>query len=126
MHFGPPLAEDNRRRAGRVRCERLRCTLVDGDGPEGTILDLSGTGARLQLRQKSPYKVGEPGIMIVQTMDGSVLAIGIKTVWCKKRGFRRHELGVTFGDQLPAIRAALASIVKSSTVTNTVYASSIE
>ncbi len=121
--LGPVQQSDNLRKYGRIRCERLRCTL---DGHEGTVVDLSAGGARLQFHGKTGYESGESGTLIVESDTAPPLSLGMKVMWVKKRGFRRHEVGISFGEPLAAVRAALGQVIRSASVTNTVYRETIE
>jgi hypothetical protein len=115
-----PAADDNRRHAGRVRCERLRCLFVLGTGIQSDVLDLSSTGLRVMCRHKLSVNTGDMINIVIESVAGN-LALVVKVVWCKKRGFRKRELGLTFGEPTPAVRSALNQILRTSSVTNTMY-----
>lgn len=119
--LGPASNPANNRRFGRVRCERLICS-IDGDiKHHGVVLDLSAGGARLQFKGRPPCKEGDAGTIVIESETVPPFSVSMKVVWRKKRGFRRYEIGVTFGEPPAPVRAALASIMRSASVTNTVY-----
>lgn len=115
-----PGNDDNRRLTGRVRCERLRCLFLRGHGVASDVLDLSSTGLRVMCRHKLTIEPGESINIVIESVSGN-LALTVRVVWCKKRGFRRRELGLTFGEATPGIRAALNQILRTSSVTNSMY-----
>lgn len=115
-----PSNDDNRRQTGRVRCERLYCVFQRGNGISSEVLDLSSTGLRVLCRHKLAVEAGETIIIVIESEVGN-LTLGVRVVWCKKRGFRRRELGLTFGQPTPAVRTALNHILRASSVANTMY-----
>jgi len=115
-----PAKEDNRRRTGRVRCERLKCVFLRGCGIDSEVKDLSSTGLRVMCRHRIAINPGETINIVIESVAGN-LSLTARVVWCKKRGFRRRELGLTFGDPSPATRSALNQILRTSSVTNSMY-----
>ena len=119
--LGPSKQGSNARRFGRVNCERLVCLLGGAEGQPGVVMDLSAGGARLLFKNKTGYKAGDQGNLVIESLTAQPLALGMTVVWCKKRGFRRHEIGVSFGEPPAELRAALVRVMRSTSVTNTVY-----
>lgn len=110
---------ENRRKYGRVRCERLTCVFEKG-GQEADILDISASGMRIQCKREPRVEVGETSQILVGAPNGTI-SLGAQVVWMKKRGFRRYELGLTFGEPTPLVKAALLLLVRTSTTTNTYF-----
>lgn len=115
-----PAKSDNRRLTGRVRCERLRCVFVQGAGIDSEVLDLSSTGLRVLCRHRLAVEAGQTIEIVIESVAGN-LAMNVRVVWSKKRGFRKRELGLTFGEPTPAMRIALNQILRTSSVTNAMY-----
>jgi len=79
----------NRRRPGRVRCERLACH-------GGRVLDLSLTGARLHIRSWTPPREGQNRLLVFETAMGPSHPFPSVVRWVKPVGRRRFEVGVEF------------------------------
>ena len=79
----------NRRRPGRIRCERLRCL-------GGRVLDLSVTGARLEVRAFRGPLAGERRAVVFETAFGQSSPFTVIVRWARKVSRFRHELGVEF------------------------------
>ncbi|MGE3108660.1 MAG: PilZ domain-containing protein [Phycisphaerales bacterium] len=121
--LGPSRGSKNDRKFGRVLCERIGCEL---EGCEGVVRDLSAGGARLQFRSRPPCREGEAASIVITSSTAPPLSISVRVIWRKKRGFRRHEIGVSFGEPTAATRAALGQVMRTSSVTNTVYRERID
>lgn len=91
-----------------------------GCGIDSEVLDLSSTGLRILCGHKLPINAGDTINIMIESVAGN-LALSVKVVWCKKRGFRKREVGLTFGQPTPAIRESLNQILRTSSVTNTMY-----
>lgn len=79
----------NKRRPGRMRCERLSCN-------NGLVLDLSQTGARLRLKSWVAPHRGEKRTLIFDTAMGKSAGFPCRVVWVRRIVWSRYELGVEF------------------------------
>ena len=103
---GPkPLRGDIRRKAGRVVCQDITCSL-------GDVLDLSASGMRVITRQ-SPPPTDQEVLLRLETLAGPI-CVPVKTIWVKKAGWGRREIGLTFGNMDTKSRHALAVIARAS------------
>ncbi|MBK7405016.1 MAG: PilZ domain-containing protein [Phycisphaerales bacterium] len=93
----------NRRRPGRVRCERLRCS-------NGTVLDLSRTGARIRVRSLFAPRAGQKRALVFQTVMGKSLPFPCRVVWVARRGALLHEVGVEFHGLTDSLQRQLVEI----------------
>ena len=89
VSFDEEVAGTNRRRPGRMRCERLFC-------PGGRVLDISRTGARLQVRSLRPPREGQRRVLVFTTASGPSLPYGAVTRWVKPVGRFSFEVGIQF------------------------------
>ena len=96
-----PDADDPRRRSSRHQASELRCDL-------GDVIDLSTFGMRIRCKGKPPVQVGEAGTVEITAEDGAV-KIPFETVWVRRTGFRKHEIGLKF----VKIGARVAEILES-------------
>ncbi len=96
----------NKRRHGRVVCRDVGCTL-------GEVLDLSASGLRVRGKGRPAVCVGDRFSLSIQTLDGPMLA-PVQVAWVKRSGFRKHEIGITFGETGPALVRALAALARAS------------
>jgi len=97
-----PRPEDGRRH-GRIQAQVVACSL-------GEVLDISGGGMRVTSATKPEVQVGDELTVTLQSFDGP-LAVMVRVVWSKRRGFKRHQLGLQFvnvGDDLRKRLSALA------------------
>lgn len=92
------------RRHGRLRCEAVTCSL-------GRVLDASASGMRVLCRGRLPVPMNEPFGMTIHAPEGPFTVIAT-AVWSKKVGFRRHEVGLVFGDLPPAARRSLTLLAR--------------
>lgn len=110
----------NNRRFGRVRCESLRCFFADHDNYEAEVLDLSASGMRLRLKRSLGITEGKV-MRVALFSSGGAVELPIKVVWMKRGGFRRFELGVTFGDPSEELRQKLSPIMRAAADNYVVY-----
>ena len=89
VSFREEIVDANRRRPGRVRCERLRCS-------HGEVVDLSVTGARLRLKGLFPPHKGYKREVVFETFMGPSLPFSCRVMWVKRVGLMRYEVGVEF------------------------------
>jgi hypothetical protein len=95
--------DDPRRNAERHHTD-LACDL-------GEVVDLSGTGMRITCKGKPQIKLGLVRKIKIRCADGNLLVIG-RSVWMKRRGLRRFEVGIQFVDLKPGVARALESLAK--------------
>jgi hypothetical protein len=89
VSFSEEGMASNRRRPGRIRCERLGC-------PGGRVLDLSRTGARLRIRAMSAPREGQKRLLVFSTAMGASLPYPSLVRWVKPLGMFSYEVGVQF------------------------------
>lgn len=106
-----PNAQSNSRRAGRVFCQDVRCTL-------GEIRDLSATGMRVRTRLKPP-PLGQPFTLTLESLDGP-LVVACELIWVRRTGFFQREVGVTFRGLDEKTRGALARLAQASAYNETI------
>lgn len=75
----------NRRRAGRLNCAELKCTL-------GTVVDVSMRGFRVMSKKDPEFLRGQIFEIELESM-GQAMLLPAKLVWVKKVG-RRFECGL--------------------------------
>jgi hypothetical protein len=92
---------DDPRKHGRLWLGgQVECSL-------GRILDISRGGARVL----SKHRVDGEGLIRIK-VTGGVLVVQSRVVWCRRRGFRKFELGLEFygvTDEVSNILAQLAT-----------------
>ncbi len=87
-----------RRKSGRLSGETVACNL-------GSIINLSAGGLRLLSRRRLN------GNLSVELWDAHRgLRLRGKVAWCRRIGFRKHEVGVEFLNISPDIAGKLAAI----------------
>jgi len=83
-------AEGERRRHGRLRCERTACCV-------GQVVDLSASGMRVQRRGRPLMEVGDDlTISVLHDGDDSAITLRARVVWIERSGFRKHIYGMEF------------------------------
>lgn len=91
----------NRRRAGRLVCNDLKCTL-------GVVLDVSVRGLRVITRQDPEFLRGRIFEIAIESM-GQVMKLPAKLVWVKKNG-RQYECGIETVAMGPGKQQALREL----------------
>ncbi len=101
-----PAAEANwrLRKAERFAGETVRCAL-------GEIIDVSATGLRVRCAGKPPIKPGGVLPLRLQFGDGS-MQLQAQVRWCKRRGLKRHEIGLQFVNLKPGMLKVLDAIAR--------------
>ena len=100
-----PLADHPNRKLPRHETDAVSCEL-------GKVLDLSGSGIRLQFKGRCPVKVGKTLPVKLKTPNGS-LPVTLRTVWRKRTGLMGgYEAGFQFVGIKPAQSVALATIAR--------------
>jgi hypothetical protein len=83
----------------------VRCSL-------GDLRDLSQAGARVITRGWRSRAQGEFVELLVQGVDGEI-RLRAEVVRTRRLGLFRHELGLSFKELSPEIRAALVGLARS-------------
>ncbi|MEM1331284.1 MAG: PilZ domain-containing protein [Planctomycetota bacterium] len=98
----------DRRIAGRLFCERLGCNY-------GRILDLSGTGARIQ-RPRFASRIRLGSVVQLQLVgEHACLRTEAQVVWIAPTGFGRESIGVRFAELSSEDKRALNLIAREHT-----------
>ena len=105
----PPERPDQRR-AGRLRCGDLRCSL-------GAVKDLSATGVLIS-RRKPAITDGPEGarpiVIWIENPGNGRVFLKARPVRCKRVGLMRHEVAYQFVELTDDKRAALVEIARGS------------
>lgn len=104
---------DEHRRAGRLRCQSIKCSL-------GQVVDLSGTGLRVQCKGRPDVPVNEPFGLSIHAPTG-MLTAPVTAVWVRKVGFRTYEIGLRFGELSAEAKTQLAVIARDAATNVTYY-----
>jgi hypothetical protein len=107
-HSGNP----NNRKAGRVRCQYVTCSL-------GEVRDLSSTGLRVLCKKNPGIAAGQAICFKLNTLDGAELPVTAEVAWARKAGWLKHELGMRFLDVSPELRLALLQLCRASAYNET-------
>jgi hypothetical protein len=105
VSFDERAAEANKRRPGRMRCERLACG-------RGQVLDLSQTGARIRTRSWFGPRKGERRRLTFDTAMGKSVPFTCRVVWVRRLVWTRYELGLEFLDLSDIQRHQLAEMAR--------------
>lgn len=103
LHDGPPPADNNARRHGRLMTQDVGCSL-------GTILDLSASGLRIRSSQGSPA-IGEI-VGVTLTANDEVFIFTCATRWVRRAGFFKHEVGLEFLNLSETDRRTLTTLAR--------------
>lgn len=99
------LADHPKRRLPRHETDAVTCDL-------GKILDLSGSGMRVEFKGRCPVKVGQTLPVKLKTPNGS-LPVTLRTVWRRRTGLLGgYQAGFQFVGIKPAQSVALATIAR--------------
>ena len=98
----------NNRKAGRVRCQQITCSL-------GEVRDLSATGLRVLCKRNEGISAGQVVCFRLYTLEGAELQVMVHVAWVRKAGWRKHEMGMKFLDVSPELRLALLQLCRAST-----------
>ncbi len=82
-------AAAERRRPGRIACERLRCG-------SGRVVDLSRTGAKLRIRSLFAPRKGEHRSLVFETVMGKSAPFPCVVMWVRRAGVGVYEVGAEF------------------------------
>lgn len=86
--------------------------------PLGKILDLSGSGMRVEIKGRCPVAVGQSIPMKLKTPNGSI-SVRAKTVWRKRTGLLGgYQIGFHFEGITPGQTVALATIARFGFITS--------
>ena len=115
-------AGPNNRRHGRVRCVCIRCYLPEYEGEEAKVLDFSASGLRLQLQKKKSLGITDGmTLKVLLASPGGTVELPAKVVWTRRSGYRRFDLGTTFGETTDELRQKLAPVMRGATDNYIVY-----
>mgnify|MGYP000270050056 CR=1 FL=1 len=103
VSFREEIVDANRRRPGRIRCERLSCS-------HGEVVDLSVTGARLRLKGVFSPRKDRGRKVVFETFMGPSLPFSCRVMWIKRVGLMQYEVGVEFIDLDDARQAQLTEM----------------
>ena len=92
----------DRRKAGRLRCAGLKCSL-------GEVADLCASGMRV--RSTRPIALGSGGAVTLAA-DDVTLTLRARIAWSRQSGRRAYEAGCEFLDLDGEQRKALAEIAR--------------
>ena len=96
------------RRAGRVRCDHLECR-------NGTVLNLSQTGARVRLRTWRGPELGQMRMLELQTLDDQIFEFRCRVARVRRLSWRCWEVGIEFPDLTDSELADLTRIAMAHT-----------
>ncbi len=105
----------NNRKAGRVRCQYVSCSL-------GEVRDLSSTGLRVLCKRNPSIAAGQAICFKLNTLEGAELPVTVEVAWARKAGWLKHELGMRFLDVSPELRMALLQLCRASAYNETLNA----
>lgn len=97
-------APDNKRSAGRLLVEDVQTSW-------GELVNASSTGARIRLRRGVSPKVGDTGVLTIQTGDGPFKLV-VRVAWVKGRNFGKSEAGVQFVEVSAEARLGLSRVAE--------------
>lgn len=100
--------DSNNRKAGRVRCQYVTCSL-------GEVRDLSATGLRVLCKRNPGIAAGQVICFRLSTLEGAELPIMAHVAWVRKAGWFKRELGMKFLDVSAELRLALLQLCRAST-----------
>ncbi|MBX2851286.1 MAG: DnaJ domain-containing protein [Phycisphaeraceae bacterium] len=100
----PGDASWRQRKAHRYGGETVRCAL-------GEVADISASGMRVLCDGKPPVKQGGAIPVRLKFSDGS-LQVGTQVRWVKRRGLKRHEIGLQFVQLKPGVEKVLEAIAR--------------
>lgn len=92
------------RKHERLGTSTVRCSL-------GTIADISATGLRVMCEGKPPVEIGQVCPFKLKFDDGA-LTLQAQVRWCKRRGIKRHEIGLKFVALKPGMPDVLEAIAR--------------
>ena len=101
---GPGDADWRLRRAERFNGATVRCEF-------GEVNDVSASGMRVMCAGKPPVKLGGVVPIRLKFGDGS-LKLRAQVRWCKRRGLKRHEVGLMFVQLKPGMPKVLEAIAR--------------
>jgi hypothetical protein len=110
----------NSRRHGRVRCVGLRCFFGEKECQEAEVLDLSASGMRIRMLKAQDLEAGSI-LRVVVTSDTESVELPVKVIWSKRKGYKRFELGVTFGEPGEKLRNILRNVMHAAADSYIIY-----
>ena len=97
---------NERRRHGRLRCEDASCCV-------GQVADLSASGMRVLRRGGPIMEIGDDFSITVHPNGGEpILTLPARVVWIERQGFRKHIIGLEFGELDDPSRQKLGELAR--------------
>lgn len=104
----------NARKFGRVHIQDVTCSL-------GEVLDLSASGMRIRTPSKPELPCHQQAEISLVCIDGEVI-VRIESIWERRTGWRKHEMGVRFLDLTPQQQAIISHTGRSCANNETIVA----
>jgi hypothetical protein len=83
-------------------------------------MDVSASGLRLELRR--PFGITDGmTIQVALVSPGGQIVLPATVVWSKRAGYRRFELGATFGTMMEELRRKLGQVISATGNNYVVY-----
>jgi len=100
----PGSAGWHKRQRERMGTTTVSCSL-------GSIEDISATGLRVMCEGKPPVEIGQACPFKLKFDDGA-MTVQAQVRWCKRRGIKRHEIGLKFVALKPGMPEVLEAIAR--------------
>ena len=94
------------REHGRVRCHLTESTL-------GTVLDLSCSGIRVELRSRPRMHPGDTGDIAIYA-PSTTFAVRVRVMWSRRIGWKRHQVGLRFEELTEEVRNEILAVCRES------------
>lgn len=101
---GPWGQSQNRRRAPRVKCDHVRCSI-------GDVLDISSSGIRIVREGDLPLRAGQEFLFELTCPEGKILVLGKMIRGVKLKG-GRFEYGLEWVKHDDRLQSAVRSIAR--------------
>ncbi len=105
-------ASNEARQYGRIRCQNVRSSI-------GEVLDVSGSGLRVRSRVRPPVREGQRFDLSLHVL-GRDITVGARSIWVRKRGWRRWEMGVSFQSVGKDARRSLRDLARAATINESI------
>lgn len=104
----------NARKFGRVHMQDVTCSL-------GEVLDLSASGMRIRTPGTPELPCHQQAEITLGCIDGEVV-VRVESIWERRTGWRKHEMGVRFLDLTPQQQALISRTGRSCANNETIAA----
>lgn len=98
---------NNKRSAARVTCNAITCSL-------GEIINASIAGMRILSRRRLPIEKRDFITFEVNGPEGN-FPLRAQVIWTKRRGLRKHEIGLELMDSTPADIEKMGKVISGTT-----------